>query len=91
MVATFGVTRYWRTSPPIGITCATPASARSCGRTMKSAISRTSIGEARPSLVSATSMISPMIEVIGPICGLRPRGSCSRISARRSDTSCRAR
>ena len=91
MVATFGVTRYWRTSPPIGMTCATPATASSCGRTTKSAISRTSMGEARPSLVSATSMISPMIEVTGPICGARPRGSCSRMSASRSDTSCRER
>ena len=27
MVAMFGVTRYWRTSPPIGMTCATPGSA----------------------------------------------------------------
>jgi hypothetical protein len=57
----------------------------------KSAISRTSIGDARPSVVTATSMISPMIDETGPICGLMPRGSCSRINASRSDTSCRAR
>src|SRR5262245_30934502 len=90
MVATFGTTRYWRTSPPIGMTCATPGRARSCGRSTKSASSRTSIGETLPSLVSAISMISPMIEVTGPIWGLTPRGSCSRMSVRRSATSWRA-
>ena len=33
------------------------------------------------SLVIAISMISPMIDVTGPICGVTPRGSCSRTSA----------
>ena len=56
----------------------------------KSAISRTSIGETL-SLVTAISMISPMIEVTGPICGVTPRGSCSRTSDRRSATSWRER
>ena len=51
---------------------------------------RRTLGEA-VSLVTAISMISPMMEVIGPIWGVVPRGSCSRTSARRSETSCRLR
>ena len=43
------MTRYWRTSPPIGMTWATPGMVRICGRTTKSAISRSSIGaDGRP-------------------------------------------
>ena len=38
----------------------------------KSAISRSSMGET-DAPVTATSMISPMIEEIGPICGWTPR------------------
>ena len=56
----------------------------------KSAISRTSMSDA-VSLTTAISMISPMIEVTGPICGLVARGSRSRASAKRSETSCRLR
>ena len=79
----FGATRYWRTSPPIGITCATPGIVSKRGRTTKSAISRTSIGLAA-SDVSANMRICPMIELIGPICGVTLTGSCARIRARRS-------
>ncbi len=69
-----GITRYWRTSPPIGMTWATPGMVRICGRITKSAISRSSMGET-DAPVTATSMISPMIEEIGPICGCTPCGS----------------
>ena len=63
-----GATRYCRTSPPMGMTWATPGIVRSCGRMTKSATSRSSIGETDGPM-TATSMISPMIEEIGPICG----------------------
>ena len=84
----FGVTRYCRTSPPIGITCETPGIVSSLGRTTQSASSRSRIGDS-VSLDTAISMISPMIEEIGAICGEMFSGSCSRTSARRSVTCCR--
>ena len=43
------------------------------------------------SMGSAISMISPMIELTGPIAGRRPAGSRSSSSASRSATSCRLR
>ena len=61
------------------------------GRMVKSAISRTSIGETASRPVTAISMISPMIEVIGPICGSTPGGNCSRTSDSRSATCWRLR
>ena len=42
-------------------------------------------------LVTATNRIWPMIELIGPICGIVFGGSCSRISERRSPICCRLR
>ena len=51
------------------MTCATPGMLSSRGRIVKSAASRNSIGVAR-SLVTATIMICPMIEQIGPIIGV---------------------
>ena len=90
-----GMTRYWRTSPPIGMTCATPFMVRISGLMSKSAISRSSIGDTVfPSTgcaVTATSMISPMMEEIGPISVCTPFGSFSCTVARRSATCCLAR
>ncbi len=40
---------------------------------------------------NAISMISPMIEAIGPICGVMPSGSCSLTSDKRSATCWRLR
>ena len=94
MRAVSGATRKVRTSPPIGITCATPGIDSSRGRSTKSAYSRTCMALAVPwSPVSgkATSMISPMIDDTGPITGVMPAGSCSRTSASRSATSWRLR
>ena len=57
---------------------------------IQSTTSRTSIGVAA-SLATAMSMISPMMEVIGAICGLTLRGNCSRTTLSRSVTCCRLR
>ena len=51
---------------------------------------RNSIGET-DGPVTATSMISPMIEEIGPICGCAPWGRRPCTVASRSATCCRAR
>ena len=59
------------------MTWATPGMVSSRGRITQSTTSRTSMGLAA-SPATAISMISPMIEVIGAICGLTLRGSCSR-------------
>jgi hypothetical protein len=56
----------------------------------KSASSRISMGDAL-SPVTATSMISPMIDETGPIWGVIPRGSWSRTRDSFSATSCRER
>ena len=56
----------------------------------KSAISRSSMGET-DGPVTATSMISPMIEEIGPICGWMPGGRRLCTPAMRSATCWRAR
>ena len=69
-----GVTRYSRTSPPRGITCDTPGTASKRGRSTKSAVSRSTIGSAS-SPASATNIISPMIEEIGPMLGRMSAGS----------------
>ena len=87
-----GSTRYCLTSPPIGMTCATPGMVSRRGRSTQSAYSRTCIGFTRAgSTGSAISMISPMIEAIGPICGAMPSGSCSFTSDNRSATCWRLR
>ena len=87
-----GCTWYCRTSPPMGMTCATPGSVSKRGRNTKSAYSRVAIGLIfAASMGIAMSMISPMIELIGPIAGFTPGGSCSRTSESRSATFCRAR
>jgi len=39
----------------------------------------------------AICMISPMIELIGPILGVSPEGRLSSMAVRRSATICRAR
>ena len=91
--AVSGCTWYWRTSPPIGTTCATPGSVSSRGRITKSATSRTAIGLIFcGSIGRASSMISPITELTGPMptC-CTPGGNCSRTTASRSETSCRAR
>ena len=92
MRTVFGCTWNWRTSPPMGMTCATPAIAIRRGRSTQSAYSRTCIGEIfAVSMGMAICMISPMIELIGPMRGTTPGGSPSSIEDRRSDTICRAR
>ncbi len=101
MRAVSGATRSVRTSPPIGMTWATPGIASSRGRSTKSAQSRACIDSDPPGAPagaaaaacsgSAISRISPMIEVTGPITGTTPGGSCSRTSASRSATSWRLR
>ncbi len=96
MRAVSGSTRNCRTSPPIGITCDTPAIDSRRGRSTKSAYSRARIGSAAvlPSPAdsgNAISITSPMIEETGPMTGAMPAGSCSRTCARRSATSWRLR
>jgi hypothetical protein len=73
IIAGSGMIRYWRTSPPIGMTWATPGMVRICGRIVKSATSRRSMG-VTVSPVTAMSMISPMMEEIGPISVCTPCG-----------------
>jgi hypothetical protein len=85
-----GVMRYSRTSPPIGMTCATPGIDSNFGRTVKSAVSRSTIGSASAP-ASASSMISPITELIGPIAGTTPSGICAVTALRRSATCWRAR
>ena len=77
----------------MGMTCATPGMARRRGRNTKSAYSRVAIALIfAVSTGMAISMISPMIELIGPMPACcTPSGSWSRTTARRSPTICRAR
>ena len=90
--AVSGATRYWRTSPPIGITCATPGIVSKRGRSTKSAYSRTAIDELRSLFTGrAINMISPMMDEIGPMVGLTPCGICSRTNDNLSATDWRAR
>ena len=90
--AVLGCTWNWRTSPPIGITCATPATDSRRGRSTQSAYSRTAIALILlGSTGMAICMISPMIELIGPMRGTTPSAKPSSIDARRSATSWRAR
>jgi len=92
MRAVCGCTWNWRTSPPMGITCATPAIASRRGRSTQSAYSRTAMGVVRcTSMGIATCMISPMMELMGPMRGVTPAGNPSSMDDRRSDTICRAR
>ena len=86
----WGATRNWRTSPPMGMTWATPGMERMRGRIVKSAISRSCMADT-VSPVTATITICPMIEEIGPIIGLTVGGSCERAIARRSETCWRLR
>ena len=86
-----GSTRNCRTSPPMGITWATPGIDSRRGRRTKSAYSRICMGSLPAPIGRAISMISPITEEIGPMFGLTPSGSCSRTSARRSPTSWRLR
>src|SRR5688572_17402378 len=66
-------TWYCMRSPPIGITCDTPFTLISLRLKVKSAMVRKSIGEVL-SLVIATSIICPIMELIGPNCGVIPSG-----------------
>ena len=93
MRALSGCTWYWRTAPPIGMTWATPGTASRRGRSTKSANSRVAMALMRVSSMGmATSMTSPMIELIGPMATCcTPAGSDSRALSRRSPTICRAR
>ena len=87
-----GCTWNWRTSPPIGMTWATPGTESSRGRSTQSAYSRTAIGLIFcGSTGMAICMISPMIELIGPMRGTTPSARTSSIEASRSATSWRAR
>jgi hypothetical protein len=86
-----GETRYCRTSPPIGMTCETPGTASRRGRMVKSAISRRSMAPTVGGPVTAISMIWPMIELMGPICGRTFAGSCDCTSDSRSATCWRLR
>ena len=92
MRAVSGATRNVRTSPPMGMTCATPGIDSKRGRSTKSAYSRACIGVAAgvlPSLGTsgkATSMISPMMDETGPITGVMSPGICVRTSASLSAT-----
>ena len=62
------------------------------GRSTQSAYSRTCIGEILAvSIGMAICMISPMIELTGPMRGMTPDGKPSSMPERRSDTICRAR
>ncbi len=90
MAGVFGATRNCLTSPPIGMTWATPGMVKRRGRMTKSAISRTSIGSA-VSAVTANMRIWPMMELIGPICGVTFAGSCSLTRPRRSEICWRLR
>ena len=85
-----GVTRNWRTSPPIGRTCETPGIACSRGRMNQSAVSRNAI-MSPVSEVMAMISISPMTDEIGLILGVTLSGSCSRACDSRSATSWRSR
>ena len=92
MRAVSGSTWNWRTSPPMGITCATPGMAMRRGRSTQSAYSRTAMGVVLPaSMGMATCMISPMMELMGPMRGVMPLGRPSSMDDRRSDTIWRAR
>ena len=91
IAAGLGETRYCRTSPPMGITCATPGIVRRRGLMVKSATSLKPIGDTPAGPVTAISMIWPMIELIGPICGTTFSGSCCWTSASRSAICCRLR
>ena len=92
MRAVSGCTWNWRTSPPIGITWATPGMASRRGRSTQSAYSRTAIGVVRSvAMGMATIMISPMTELTGPMLGSTPAGRPSSMEDRRSDTIWRAR
>ena len=92
MRTVLGCTWNWRTSPPMGMTCATPAMAIRRGRNTQSAYSRTAIGDSfSTSIGIATCMISPMMELIGPMRGITPAGMPSSMDDRRSDTICLAR
>ncbi len=98
ILATSGVMRYWRTSPPIGMTCDTPLIPSKRGRTTQLAKSRTSIGVAAlavplagGSAVMAISKISPIIELTGDICGVIPAGNWLLTAVRRSATCWRLR
>jgi len=87
-----GCTWNWRTSPPIGTTCETPAIAISRGRSTQSAYSRAALASpAGPAIGMATSMISPMIDDTGPMRGTLPGGMADSIALSRSPTICRAR
>ena len=87
-----GCTWNCRTSPPIGMICATPGIDKSRGRRTQSAYSRTAMGEIFcGSTGIAICMISPMIELIGPMRGNTPAGSPCSMADNRSDTSWRAR
>ena len=87
-----GWTWNCRTSPPIGMTCATPGIDIRRGRSTQSANSRTAIGSIfEGSTGMAIIMISPMIDETGPIRGSTPGGIPASSAPRRSDTIWRAR
>ena len=87
-----GVIWYCFTSPPMAMTWDTPEMVSSRGRSTQSAYSRTCMGLIfAGSPCSATSMISPMMEEMGPIWGITPSGNCSFTSPRRSATCWRLR
>ncbi|MNX72515.1 hypothetical protein D3C86_1038710 [compost metagenome] len=66
-------TWYWRTPPPMLTTWATPGMVNRRWRTTQSAQVRTSIGSMVSELMPI-SMISPMIEAMGPMAGVTVSG-----------------
>ena len=69
-------TWYCNRSPPMGITWLTPFTLNNLLRMVKSARVLKSAGEV-VSLVMAIIMICPMMELMGPICGVIPLGNCT--------------
>ena len=69
-------TWYCNLSPPIGITWLTPFTLSNLLRIVKSAKVLKSAGEV-VSLVMAIIIICPMMELMGPICGVIPFGNCT--------------
>jgi hypothetical protein len=87
-----GCTWNWRTSPPMGITWATPGMDSSRGRSTQSAYSRTAMGVVLAgSMGMAMSRISPMMEETGAMRGVTAGGRAPSRVVRRSATICRAR
>ena len=69
-----GTTRYWRTSPPMGMTCDDAGHGQKLRAHGEVGELAQRHGDRPSSLDMAISMISPMIDEIGPICAATLRG-----------------